>query len=167
MNCLRIALLGVFSVVAAPCAIAITPSGCDTAYLNEPIRFGIGINEVFNTIVTAKCATCHTPGGSSGGMNLPDAATTFTRWVNVVPNNGGASDTLRIKPLDPALSFVFLKINCTTPGVGAGSRMPLGRPALTASEQALMYDWIQQGAPQATNTDIIMKGRFEDRPFAF
>jgi hypothetical protein len=155
------AVLG--ALLCAP-ALATTPVGCETAFLDEPIRFGVGIDAVY-TVVANKCATCHTV-SSSGGMNLPDAATTFTRWVNVVPNNATAAlDTLRIKPFDPAFSFVFLKINCANPG--AGSRMPLGRAALTAPEQALIYDWIQQGAPQAANPDVITKGRFEDRQNAF
>lgn len=144
-------------------AQAISPSGCEDIS-SQPVRFGVGFDEIYNNIVAVRCANCHTNGGGSGGMALPDVNTAFTRWINVVPVNANAQDVVRIRPNSPNGSFVFLKVNCTTPGVNAGLRMPRnGPPFLTLSEQALIFDWILQGANRTENADILFQGRFEDR----
>jgi hypothetical protein len=159
---LKTTLSLIAAVFLSSSASAITPSGCEDISA-QPVRFGVGFDEIYNNIVAVRCANCHTNGGSSGGMALPDVNTAFTNWINVLPTNVNAQDVVRIRPTNPAGSFVFLKVNCTTPGVGAGVRMPRNAAPLTLAEQALIFDWILQGANRTANTDILFQGRFEDR----
>jgi hypothetical protein len=160
---LKAALALVAVVFMSSQASAITPTGCEDISA-QPVRFGVGFDEIYNNIVAVRCANCHTNGGSSGGMSLPDVNTAFTNWINVIPVNVNAQDVVRIRPNNPVGSFVFLKVNCTTPGASAGLRMPRnGPPYLTLAEQALIFDWILQGANRTANTDILFQGRFEDR----
>ncbi len=151
------AMLGLIAVNAS----AITPTGCQDIAA-QPVRFAVGFDEIYNNIIATRCANCHTNGGGSGGMALPDADLAFTRLINVLPTNSNAQDTFRIKPNDPAGSFVFLKVNCATPG--AGNRMPRnGPPFLSLIEQALIYDWIDQGARRTADTDVLFQAKFEVR----
>jgi hypothetical protein len=159
---LKAALLLVAAVFLSGTASAITPSGCDDLSA-QPVRFGVGFDEIYNNIVAVRCANCHTNGGSSGGLALPNANTAFANLINILPTNSNAQDVVRVRPGNPAGSFFHLKVNCTTPGVGAGVRMPRNAAPLTLTEQALIFDWILQGANRDANADILFQGRFEDR----
>jgi hypothetical protein len=154
-------VLAVITISLAGHASAITPSGCEDIGA-QPVRFGVGFDEIYNNIIAVRCANCHTNGGSSGGMALPDANLAFTRLINVLPVNAAAQDVVRVKPNDTSNSFVYLKVNCATPG--AGSRMPRnGPPFLTLADQALIYDWIDQGANRNADPDVVFQAKFEVR----
>jgi hypothetical protein len=58
--------------------------------------------------------------------------------------------------------LLFQKVNCDPPDVG--DRVPLGYGDLSPEQQALIYDWIAEGAPSGT-TDDIFHNDFDPRGF--
>jgi cytochrome c peroxidase len=135
------------------------------------IEYGAAIQGLFDNFLSnggsAGCADCHTSAGGmtpTGNLDLDDGVS----WANLfnVPSAEDASLTY-VVPNHPERSLLFQKINCDTPGVGA--RMPyLGYPdgttTLTADQQALIYDWIAEGAPVGT-TDGVFRDSFDLRGF--
>ena len=98
-----------------------------------------------------QCVSCH---GSAAGLSL-EAPDSYDNIVGVATtaSTGGLN---RIEPGDPSQSFLFLKVNCESPGAGT-SRMPLGSPTpLNALLQKKIEDWINQGTPW-------FKSGFEDQ----
>ncbi|MEO1337830.1 MAG: hypothetical protein AAFV29_19460, partial [Myxococcota bacterium] len=91
--------------------------------------------------VLSGCVGCHFPDSPTGsGLDLtPDNA-----YVSLVdmPSTQVPSRVL-VAPGNPDESYLLEKISCNRPQVG--NRMPLGAP-LALSQQALIRDWIVQGA---------------------
>ncbi len=121
------------------------PVGCDVLAsepLNTSVEFGTDIQPIFTGAgaQAARCTTCHSP-NSSGGLSLTVAGA-LGNLVNV--DSTQDVSIKRVVPFDASASLLFRKVNCSTPGVG--QRMPLSRPALSANEQRLIRDWINQGA---------------------
>jgi hypothetical protein len=81
---------------------------------------------------------CH---GSVAGNLAISGATDFHALIDVPSSE--MPDLLRVKPGDPADSYVYLKLACE--GGIDGSCMPGGRP--DPSIAALFHDWIEAGAP--------------------
>lgn len=130
-------------------ALAGGPSGCDDLGSVAPFtqfNYPVVIQSIWNN----NCDGCHI-GGSSGGLNL-DAPGSDLNLINI-PSAQNAGFT-RVVPGDPLGSLLLLKINCDEPGLGV--RMPFGGPNLSLAQQALIFDWINAGAP-------LMSNGFEDR----
>lgn len=107
----------------------------------DPIDFETHIQPIFSGI----CTACHFPGGAAqaGGTSLDlRAGQAYNQLVNVASDQN-ASWT-RVEPSSLADSLLFQKVNCNNPPVGV--RMPQGGPFLSAQQQALIRDWIVQGA---------------------
>lgn len=112
---------------------------------------------IFETLVVPKdpfsaCTSCHPNSSGAGTLGLGDGFS-YGNLVNI-PSAGG-EPLLRVEPGAPNLSWLFLKINCNNPGFGS-SRMPLGLPTLSLTQQRFFYDWIRLGAP-------LSRLGFEDR----
>lgn len=137
--------------------LACSPQDLSSIPLGYNIDFGTQVQEIFN----ARCSGCHI-GGTSGGLSL-SAGSALGNLVNV-PSNNAAAGIPRITPGNPAASFLFRKINCTAlPGV-YGLRMPRnGPPHLTAEQQAVIMDWIREGARAQADPDRIFGGGLEAR----
>jgi hypothetical protein len=104
-------------------------------------------------IVSQFCISCHNPPNGQAWLNNPQItmdystpATVHASWFNVTPSQPGAAGAgmLRVDPGNPANSFLYNKINSATPV--AGSQMPLGQPPLSGGNQAIIFDWISEGA---------------------
>lgn len=131
-----------------------------------PPKYNVDFPTDIQPILDVACAGCHTGGGTSGGLNM-NVGAAFGNLVNV-PANNSAANMPRITPLDAAASFLFQKINCTNlneiPGTPFGRRMPRsGPPYLSAANQALILDWIEQGARAARDPDRIFGNGHEGR----
>lgn len=132
------------------------------------IQYGAAIQGTFDNFLTnggsAGCTDCHTSAGGTpaGHLSLEDGVS----YLNLikVPSYEDAS-VFYVVPNHPEQSLLFQKINCDTPAVGA--RMPFGLPSDTLSpdQQALIYDWIAEGAPVGT-TDGVFRNGFDIRGFA-
>ena len=100
------------------------------------------LSDVQTQVFTPSCAVsgCHAGAAPSQGMDLSSGAA-FSNTVGVTANEVGSLQ--RINPNDPDNSYLVQKIE----GVqAAGSRMPLGQPALSNELIQLVRDWVTDGA---------------------
>ncbi len=162
-------------LLAGPVAGGVVPSGCtsiqDVPATYSGIEFGAAIQaDVFDNFLTnggiAGCIDCHThpASGASGHLDLTDGFS-WSHLVNI-PSYDDSSLTY-VVPNHPEQSLLFQKINCDNPADGV--RMPYqgypdGATTLSPEQQALIYDWIAEGAP-VTTTDGIFRNSFDMRGF--
>jgi len=116
-------------------------SGC-LDLRGEPINVGVqwqdDIKPIFNEMfVTGRCTSCHNPGQFDGNLDLTDIG--IDAIYKLIPAG-------YVIPGRPFASVLFDKVNCEQPGSG-GLRMPFGQNPLSFDQQALIFDWIAQGAP--------------------
>jgi hypothetical protein len=133
-------LLPLLLVVAA-CGELNTPTSPTSG--GPPPDPSATFTRVQNEVFTPNCTTiaCHDPLGQESQMVLT-AGRAYANIVNV-PSVEMPSLS-RVTPGDPAASYLFRKIA----GSGiTGDRMPLGQPALSDANMALVRDWIRRGAP--------------------
>ncbi|HZP66864.1 MAG TPA: hypothetical protein VFB32_11195 [Rudaea sp.] len=165
---------GLAGLTLAPARAGVAPSGCtsiaDVPPIYSGIQYGAAIQGIFDNFLSnggmAGCVDCHTSpaSGASGHLDLTDGAS----WAHLVDVPSNEDSTLiYVVPGHPEQSLLFQKVNCDTPGVGV--RMPYqgypdGMTTLTPDQQALIYDWIAEGAPAGT-TDGIFRGTFDIRGF--
>ena len=110
---------------------------------------------------TAKCSGCHSETGPEAGMSLGghiSSADVVKALVNVQARGGG--QYVRIKPNDPANSWLYLKITgqtstCTPTSTGQCSLgvMPpdaSNNLAVTSDQADIIKQWIMMGAPAPT-----------------
>ncbi|MEO7874515.1 MAG: hypothetical protein ABIR62_00170 [Dokdonella sp.] len=122
-----------------------------------PIQFTIDFQSAIQGVFDNHCIECHEGKDPPAGLDL-SAGGSWSHLIGIPSSQDAAF--IRVMPDQPLASLLFLKVNCDIPGVG--HRMPLNRDPLLEEEQALMLDWIRQGAPSAT-TDTIFRGEFEIR----
>lgn len=146
----------VWCVLGSTMAPACAPEDLSAIPLAYNVDFATQIQPIFNT----SCTSCH---GGSGGLNL-GAAVAHGNLVNTAANNPNAGIP-RVTPRNPAASFLFRKINCTALGGAFGLRMPRsGPPWLSPEQQALIMDWILEGARLQADPDRIFGSGVETRP---
>jgi hypothetical protein len=89
-------------------------------------------------LLTGNCAGCHPP---NQGLDL----TTGHVYANIVNvKSREVPSLMRIKPGDPANSYLYQKVTQLRPAVGV--RMPRDGQPLTADEITTLRVWIEQGA---------------------
>lgn len=175
-----VVLVAVASAVTASIAsqsmagTAAVPTGCTDISATPPsysgIQFGAGIEGIFTNFngLGQGCADCHTTAmgtqTAAGFLDLDpaDAPSPYANLINV-PSPDDPSLTY-VVPNHPERSLLFWKVNCTEPGTGG--RMPLdGYPdgmTLSLYQQALIWNWIAEGAPSGT-TNGIFRDTFDIR----
>jgi hypothetical protein len=98
-------------------------------------------------IFTSSCTdqSCHTAADQAGDLAL-EPGSSHAALVGVLSANPAAlsAGLLRVSPGNPDTSFLMTKL--TTPLHGQGSKMPLGKPPLTAAQIQVIRDWITHGA---------------------
>ncbi len=107
-------------------------------------NMAVTATNVFMSVVSVKCAPCHTGVGQSGGLNMKDAATLKANTVGVASTNAAIP---RVTASNLDNSFLIYKIlgqQLKAPG-GGGSSMPLGG-SLTMAEQCTVINWVKFGA---------------------
>ena len=144
-----VAIAGVLAapLLASPCQAA---SGCQNLG-GAPIHFGVDWQTEIKPILQDYCVGCHSFGSTPDFSDIGIDA--IFKIVNTYAQPG-----------NPAASRLFVKINCSSPD--GGQQMPLGDPPLSFMEQALIFDWIDQGAlgenpPGAIDRDFIVRDSFE------
>ena len=134
---------------------------------NYEIAYGAAMQGLFDDYATnggsAGCVDCHfaPPPQPSGGLDLSLGVS----WGHLVGVPSAADPSqVYVVPGRPEQSLLFLKVNCDEPGVGA--RMPFNGygGGLLPEQQALIYDWIANGALPGTSTTVFRDG-FEIRGF--
>jgi hypothetical protein len=94
-------------------------------------------------VLSVNCANqdgCH--GAAAGHLPMPSRSE-FSSLINVASFE--APTLLRVKPGDPAKSYLYLKVACDAGPIEA-SCMPPGAPLSQSLVQAF-HDWIEAGAP--------------------
>lgn len=136
------AFLWICAGLAAPVAAFAQATGCDDlALLPETPR--VDYYSQIQPIWEIRCSNCHVNFGSAPSAEL--SLNAEDSWIELVdiPSVQVAGRT-RVLPGQVTASYLFEKVNCEQPAVG--TRMPRGRIAIPFGEQALIRDWIQQGA---------------------
>jgi len=177
MRPLALALAALLVPAATHVCGAVPPSGCTPIDYLPPmysgIQFGAAIEGIFIDFNGQGngCADCHTSAMHTqipaGNLDLDpnESPSPYVNLINVV--SAEDPSLIYVVPNYPERSLLFQKVNCDTPGVGV--RMPYqgypdGMTTLTPYQQALIYDWIAEGAP-ADTTNGIFRGTFDLRGF--
>jgi hypothetical protein len=95
-------------------------------------------------VFTPICSVCHIGAGAPEGLQL-DAAHSYNLLVGVPSVE--QPNLLRVKPSDPANSYMLHKIEGAA-GI-VGGQMPLGETPLPQATIAAISQWIANGAPNA------------------
>lgn len=125
-------------------------AGCDdlrgeALYLD--VDWQTEIKPILNTMLGGRCTGCHFPG------TFPDLTDVGGDAIYKIIGS-------YVIPGEPLSSGLFDKVNCDQPLVG--QRMPLAGAPLELMEQALIYDWIAQGALGEPDTPIFRDYLFRD-----
>ena len=109
-------------------------------------------------LILTDCISCHMEVAASGGLDLESAPASLI-YVQSAQNGS----VIRVLPADPKNSLLFQKVNCEIQDTGA-DRMPVGGK-LPPQDQALIYDWIEQGARAFIDgdplSDVVFRDTFE------
>jgi hypothetical protein len=112
-----------------------------------PPPLSADFESIQENIFTPICSVCHAGASAPEGLRL-DAADSYNLLVGVPSTE--VPSLLRVKPGDPANSYIIQKLQGTA---AVGARMPFGcpstQPCLSASTIAFIQQWITNGAPPA------------------
>lgn len=91
------------------------------------------------SIITSRCAPCHTT-GSSGGLKLDPSDVAYTSLVNHAVGAASCASQVRVVPGNAQSSYLIAKLR-NTPGI-CGLPMPRSRPPLPEEEIQTIEAWI-------------------------
>lgn len=129
-------------------------SGC-TDLAAQPVTAGIDYYSQIQPIWDLRCANCHVNHGGNPAAGL-DLDFEWS-WLNLFEaGSAQVQGGVLAEPGLAAESYLFEKINCDGPE--AGLRMPRGRTPLPAAEQALIRDWLNQGAREFPDPSLFRNG---------
>ncbi|GMU42608.1 MAG: hypothetical protein IT479_10115 [Xanthomonadales bacterium] len=128
---------------------------------SEPINPMVQWQDVWSALDTQSSCTqnCHL--GSMPTAELDLGNRELAIYFLVGQSSSQDSGTMRVVPGNPLASLFYQKIACTHPDVGR--RMPPGG-AIPLSVQALVWDWIAQGAHGEDPEDPIPREFVFDTP---
>ncbi len=99
-------------------------------------------------VFTPICTACHAGASAPEGLRL-DAANSYGLLVGVA--SAESPGTLRVKPGDPANSYIIQKLEGHA---AVGAQMPLGEPPLPSATIAMIRQWITDGALQTAQASL-------------
>jgi hypothetical protein len=134
------------------CAVGCAGNGKGLDQNGQPIGSGgnpggpvtADFQSIQANVFTPICSVCHIGAGAPEGLQL-DAAHSYNLLVGVPSVE--QPNLLRVKPSDPANSYMLHKIEGAA-GI-VGGRMPLGETPLPQATIAAISQWITNGAPNA------------------
>lgn len=154
------------SGTALPCAVLVVAglliadpalaqaSGC-VNLAQQPVTARVDYYSQIQPIFEIRCSNCHVnhAGSPSAGLDLDMEWS----WLSVyeAPSAIATGRVLAV-PFNATASFLLEKVNCETPQ--AGERMPRGRIPIPLAEQALIRDWINQGASEFPSDTLFVDG---------
>lgn len=110
----------------------------------QPIVQGVLWEDVWDAMQSTSSCTqnCHLGSAPAAGLDLSNRQLSIYFLVGQL--SGQSGDIELVVPGDPQASLLYQKIACASPDVGRPMPPPSGQapPAL----QALIHDWIEQGA---------------------
>jgi hypothetical protein len=138
---LQRAVTGIVFLSCLPSSAAHAATGCEP--LPGQITPNVQWPQVWQALTDGSNCTqnCHVGQNATADLDLSSRMLSI---YSLVSQDSSQSNTVKRVVAGNARASLFLqKINCTTPDVG--SRMPPGGH-VPAALQALVYDWIEQGA---------------------
>lgn len=131
-------------ILAASFVAACGPSDLPTGPTDqEPVDDPTFSGDVQGILVAGGCTAGNCHGNGAGGLVLTGSASAnYGNLVNVPSDD--APNLMLVKPEDAQNSYLVMKLEGRQV---AGSRMPLGRPALTNAQITTIRNWITAGAP--------------------
>jgi hypothetical protein len=107
-------------------------------------RRGIRAFRSVQKVFSQSCAlpSCHSTFARKGGLVLDTEDVSYVSLVDRLSVHPQATGRFRVKPGDPAASFLVQKLH----GEGPGDVMPPGAPPLSAAVIEMVEDWIDRGA---------------------
>lgn len=147
--------------------VVVSPSGpsCPTVTTQsvtvECTTLAPTFTNVYSSIISARCVSCHRPGGpgvSTGLLDMSTQAAAYTNLVGVAAQGTGtgtsgttcaSTSLVRVVAGSASSSLIFNKTHSKVVGALApcGSPMPPGSSApLTAAQDDLLATWINAGA---------------------
>ncbi len=139
---MRFLLLAAYCVIGlGPNAQAQTASGCTP--LPGAIMPNVRWPQVWQALNQQSNCTdnCHVGSNASGQLDL--SSQVISIYFLVSQDSAQSTEVKRVIAGNAKNSLFLQKVNCQTPSVGG--RMPPGG-SLPLALQALIYDWIEQGA---------------------
>lgn len=132
-------------VVAAP-----APSTCPIPTAKASPSFAGDLVPALQASCGSSATSCHGGASPTGHVVFSGSASqVYAQLVNVVPASAPAgAGWFRVKPNDPAHSWILEKVTKDQPGgSGYGTRMPQGAPNLCQPTVDTLTAWINAGAP--------------------
>jgi hypothetical protein len=109
--------------------------------------------EVYNSIISADCASCHSSGHggfTSGMLDMSSRSAAYADLVGVAASGVSCSGSGRTRVVagNHTTSLLWQKVNAKTTGGNApcGSPMPLSATTLSSTQVAIIAAWIDAGA---------------------
>lgn len=130
--------------------VTVTPTPSPPAVPTPTFSLDSTFPQIQATIFNTTCLAlgCHNATDRAGEQSLAQADA-YAQLVGVVPFLSAAAQAgfLRVAPGDPDKSFLITKLSMTALfDPQFGSRMPLGKPALTGDQIEHIRAWILRGA---------------------
>jgi len=94
---------------------------------------------------------CHLGGSPSADLDL--SVPNISIYFLVGQQSSQSLETMRVEPGNPQASLFWQKVACAVPDVGTAMPPPNG--GISIDLQALIYDWIDQGAYGESSEDPI------------
>jgi methionine-rich copper-binding protein CopC len=111
---------------------------------SSPTTLTADFQSIQDNVFTPICTRCHSGANAPEGLQL-DQAHSYALLVGVP--SAEVPETLRVKPGDPADSYLIQKLQGSSGIVGA--QMPFGGPYLPQATINIIQQWITNGAPAA------------------
>ena len=108
-------------------------------------------DSIQQNVFTPVCSVCHAGSNAPQGLHL-DAANSYSQLVGIPSSEVPA--LLRVKPGDPANSYVVQKIEGHA---AVGGQMPLGGAPLPAATIAVIRQWISDGALRSPTANAAVR----------
>jgi hypothetical protein len=128
--------------VGAVPSVSAQAAGCDDLS-GLPVTPQVDYLTEIQPIWEIRCSNCHVNFSDSPSaqldLNAEQSWAALYRMPSLI-----AQGRRMVQPGDPEASFLLEKLRCEQPE--AGERMPRGRLPIPLDEQALVRDWIAQGA---------------------
>ncbi len=128
------------------------PTACSSSTGDTPNPDGGAaaptFTEVYTSVIAASsCVGCHNATVNAGNLDMSTQALAYMNLVGKAASGPlcASSGEERVVISQPSQSLLVSKISATTPLCGA--EMPQGGPFLSATQVALVTDWIAAGAP--------------------
>ena len=135
--------------------LSLAATGCEA--LPGPVTPGVLWPQVWQALTDQSSCTqnCHI--GANAIADLDLSSPVISIYFLVSQDSSQNNKVKRVIAGDAKRSLFFNKVNCSDPGVG--NRMPPGGH-VPAALQALIYDWIEQGAYGENPEDPAMRDFF-------